>query len=42
MCFGAPQQRLGGLPRLERALAALRRGANGADPDPMFDPHPFP
>ena len=30
MCFGAPQQRLSGLPRMP------------ASADPLFDPHPFP
>jgi ribosomal protein S12 methylthiotransferase accessory factor len=40
MCFGAPQQRLSGLPRRERALAALGRGDD--DTDVLLDPHPFP
>jgi len=38
MCFGSPQQRLGGLPRRELALAATA----WADVDLMLDPHPFP
>jgi ribosomal protein S12 methylthiotransferase accessory factor len=44
MCFGSPQQRLGGLPRRERALAAIGRGpAHDAGDDALLhDPHPFP
>ena len=44
MCFGSPQQRLGGLPRRERALAAIGRGpAHDAGDDALlYDPHPFP
>jgi ribosomal protein S12 methylthiotransferase accessory factor len=42
MCFGAPQQRLGGLARRERALEALGRSVDDAVADPLFDPHPFP
>ena len=42
MCFGAPQQRLGGLVRRQRALAALGRSADDPAADPLFDPHPFP
>ena len=41
MCFGSPQQRLGGLPRRERALAAVGRG-RATDTDLLLDPHPFP
>ncbi|MEV7594020.1 TOMM precursor leader peptide-binding protein [Streptomyces sp. NPDC089922] len=37
MCFGHAQQRLTGLPRLERALADAGRPAGAA-----CDPHPFP
>ncbi|MGH9126022.1 MAG: TOMM precursor leader peptide-binding protein [Acidimicrobiales bacterium] len=39
MCFGAPQQRLGGLPRRRQALHLLDRDA---DADLLLDPHPFP
>lgn len=42
MCFGAPQQRLSGLIRRERALAALGRSADDPATDPLLDPHPFP
>ncbi|UFQ14047.1 MULTISPECIES: TOMM precursor leader peptide-binding protein [Streptomyces] len=38
MCFGHAQQRLTGLPRLERALA--EEGRSGATAP--YDPHPFP
>jgi ribosomal protein S12 methylthiotransferase accessory factor len=42
MCFGSPQQRLGGLIRRQRALAALGRPGDDPATDPLFDPHPFP
>lgn len=44
MCFGSPQQRLAGLPRRERALAAVGRGPTrpAGDDDLLLDPHPFP
>ncbi|AZM93691.1 TOMM precursor leader peptide-binding protein [Streptomyces sp. W1SF4] len=38
MCFGHAQQRLTGLPRLERALAEAGRPVAAAP----YDPHPFP
>jgi ribosomal protein S12 methylthiotransferase accessory factor len=44
MCFGSPQQRFGGLPRRERALAAVGRGRgnDAGDSSVLYDPHPFP
>jgi ribosomal protein S12 methylthiotransferase accessory factor len=43
MCFGSPQQRLSGLSRRDRALAAAGRTDPGAAAHALlFDPHPFP
>ncbi len=42
MCFGAPQQRLGGLARRQRALLQLGRPDPDGDTAIFLDPHPFP
>jgi len=44
MCFGSPQQRLGGLARREQALTSLGRRPTTAteERDLLLDPHPFP
>ena len=42
MCFGSPQQRLGGLPRRRQALRALGRADEAQEADLLLDPHPFP
>jgi ribosomal protein S12 methylthiotransferase accessory factor len=39
MCFGAPHQRLGGLPRREAVITGAGRDA---DTEALLDPHPFP